>query len=304
MISFRYHVVTIVAVLIALAVGILLGGTFVDVGQALQLKKQVDSLGTSRSNLRSLVSELRTENVTLTDFANAWFPSIVRDRLAGVPVVLVTVQGVDLQTVSAARQALQDAGVTELETIQIFGTMGSTDPADRAALAEAIGLSSATPTADVDTLAASALADRLLQAPPSGAPDVLLALQTAKFLRIVGQPSASSIGVPGQTVLVIDGGKGTPAVQPSLFLIPLLNALVDRDSPAAVVAGEPAQTDYAFVPLIRSSDLDRRLVTVDDLDTVFGQLSAVIGLQDLVATPGKGADYGVDRGASAPFPSP
>ena len=303
MISFRYHVVTIVAVLIALAVGILLGGTFIDTGLANGLTNQVHSLVADRNNLRTSIAELTNENQDLSAFANQWMPEILSGRLTGVPVVIVTIQGVDLQAVASARQSLVQAGVTDLETVELTSRMSSEDPADRQALAEAIGLTGDSPPPDLDARVAGALADRLLQAPPTGATDLLLQLEPT-FLTIVGQPTVASIGLPGQAVVVIAGGNPPPAVSPAKVLLPLITALVDRTPPAPVVAGEPTDTGYPFVSLIRASDIDRRLVTVDDADQVLGQLSVAIGLRDLVAKPGKGTDYGIDPGASAPFPPP
>jgi Copper transport outer membrane protein, MctB len=302
MISFRYHVVTIVAVLIALAVGILLGGTFIDTGLANGLTNQVHSLVADRNNLRNSIAQLTDENRDLAAFANQWMPEILSGRLIGVPVVIVTIQGVDLQAVASARQSLVQAGVTELETVELTSRMSSEDPADRQALSEAIGLPGPPPP-DLDARVASALADRLLQAPPTGATDLLLQLQPT-FLTIIGQPTVASIGLPGQAVVVIAGGNPPPSVSPGKVLLPLITALVERTPPAPVVAGEPTDTGYPFVGLIRASDIDRQLVTVDDVDQVLGQLSAAIGLRDLIARPGKGADYGIDPGASAPFPPP
>jgi hypothetical protein len=302
-ISFRYHVVTIVAVLIALAVGILLGGTFIDTGLANRLQRQVTSVVADRNNLRNGIAQVTQQNRQLSAFANQWMPEILSGQLTGVPVVIVTIQGVDLQAVASARQSLVQAGVTELETVELSGRLSSTNPADRSALAEAIGLSGDAPPADLDAQVASALADRLLEAPPTGAADLLLQLQPS-FLTIVGQPSVSSVGLPGQAVVVVAGGQAPPSVSPGQFLLPLITSLVERTPPAPVVAGEPAETEYPFVSLIRASDIDRRLVTVDDVDAVFGQLSVAVGLRDVVQAPGKGADYGTDPGASAPFPSP
>jgi hypothetical protein len=302
-ISFRYHVVTIVAVLIALAVGILLGGTFIDTGLANRLTTQVTNLVADRNNLRGTIAQLTTENQDLSAFANQWMPEILSGQLTGVPVVIVTIQGVDLQAVSSARQALVQAGVTELETVELSSRLSSTDPADRQALSEAIGVAGDTPPPDLEARVASALADRLLRAPPTGSADLLLQLQPT-FLTIVGQPTVASIGLPGQAVVVIAGGNPPPSVSPARVLLPLISALADQTPPAPVVAGEPTDTGYPFVSLIRASDIDRRVVTVDNVDQVLGQLSVAVGLRDLIAKPGKGADYGTDPGASAPFPPP
>ena len=48
MISFRYHVVTIVAIFVALAVGILMGTTLLDQGLVSDLQRRTSSLSSQR----------------------------------------------------------------------------------------------------------------------------------------------------------------------------------------------------------------------------------------------------------------
>ena len=303
MISFRYHVVTIVAVLVALAAGVLLGGTLLDTALANKLTRQVAELKSELKLAQGQSGDVKKQLAESAQFQTIVLPSLLADRLTGVPNVLVTIKGVDLSALQAARQSLVQAGVSDLETIQLTPRMGSSDATDREALAQAIGLTGP-PPASLSTLAAQALADRLLVAPAPGAPDLLVELQTAGFVDIVGPLGVTGIGVPGQTVAVVAGGPAPPSVDPATFLLPLVSSLVARDPVTPVSAGEPTTTEYPFVSLIRTSDVNGKLVTVDDVDTVFGQLSFAIGLQDLVANPGHGANYGERPGASAPFPAP
>ena len=61
MISFRYHIVTIVAVFVALGAGILLGGTFFDTVLANQLQQQVRAQGAKLDRAESQVADLESQ---------------------------------------------------------------------------------------------------------------------------------------------------------------------------------------------------------------------------------------------------
>ena len=81
---------------------------------------------------------------------------------------------------------------------------------------------------------------------------------------------------------------------------------IARARPAELAAADQAGIRTAlFVPLLRDDgSVDGHLVTVDDADLTSGRVALVLGLRDLLATPGKGGDYGVKAGASALLPRP
>ncbi len=304
MISFRFYVVTIVAVFVALTVGILLGGALLSTGLTKDLENRLDALQSRVDERESQITELKTERDEVSNLVAAYLPNFLAGRLTGVPAALVTTAGVDLSAVQAASQSLEQAGVSDLMTIEVTAKMASTDPADQEALATALGVPAAFPPADLPTRAAQELAERLVQAPAVGSTDLLVTLQSERFIRIFGQATPASIGVPGQTVTVVAGGTKPPAVDPATFLLPMIRSLVDRIPVTPVVAAQPTDTSYPFVGLIRTSDMNRKLVTVDDVDSVFGQLAVAVGMQELIQDPGQGTNYGREPGASAPFPAP
>jgi len=305
-ISFRYHVVSIVAVFLALAIGILLGSTFLNAGLADRLDSQVKNLSASLDRERSAISDLQDQVQSATAYMQATLPSAVAGRLTGEPVVIVTDANVDLTALAAARHAVSAAGATVGGVVEIRPTLLSADPADQTALAQILGVTSASPPTDLIRRAAEALAQRLTQAPAAGAPDLLAALDSAGLLSVVDQTPAglAGIGVPGQTVVIVSGGTQPPAVDPTTFLVALAEALVATQPPTPVVAAQPQDAATAFVPAIRASSVDGQLVTVDDVNLTPGQFSVVVGLQDLIRDPGRGADYGLKPGATAPFATP
>ena len=110
MIDFRYHLVSIVAIFLALSLGLLLGSTelkpYVQRGLNGLSKTQhneIESLLGTRSQLQSQIS---SEN----QFALANAPSILHNVLADQQVVLVLAPGATGSVTSGITQALETAG--------------------------------------------------------------------------------------------------------------------------------------------------------------------------------------------------
>ena len=125
MIDFRYHLVSIVAVFLALALGLLLGSTVLRPYalkglQALSKhqKQQIDSLQQTNKQLQS---QLASNN----QFAQANAPQILHQLLAGQRVVLVVAPGAPSSVVSGDTQNLGLAGDRRTGQAQVLG-----DPAD------------------------------------------------------------------------------------------------------------------------------------------------------------------------------
>ena len=70
-----------------------------------------------------------------------------------------------------------------------------------------------------------------------------------------------------------------------------------------LVAGDnPSSTGGGLVALVRGSDADKSTVsTVDDADTVVGQVTAVLALAEVAG--GKSGAYGTGSGVQSVFPS-
>jgi hypothetical protein len=289
-ISFRAHVVTIVAVFLALAIGVLGGSAFVQPALQQQLETRTNELLDQNGQLRQQIDEVRLEIGQLEGFADAALPYLTSGRLTGTPVIIVTQAGVADEVLSQAQSALIGAGANILATISASDRLASDDPATQQQL-------------ELPALTAQVLAERLTTE-GSSAPedDVLGRLLSAGFLAPIGvglsETTLQEIGAPGQVVLVLSGGRGEdPALLPETFAIPLVRSLATRGAPVA--AGEPLLSDYPYVALVRDGD-DGTTLTVDDLDQTMGGAALVLGIEDLLTT-GRGGAYGVKDG-SAPLP--
>jgi hypothetical protein len=301
-ISLRYHVVTIVAIFLALAIGTLAGAAFVQPALQEELQNQTNRLQRDNDSLRAQVDELRTEIVGLSAFADAVAPMLTDGKLSGTPVVVVTQTGVEDGVLSEAKVALANAGANVLTTVSATEELVSEDPATQDQLATIVG----EPTAAADELpglAAQALARGLSPATAVVGGDVMDQLLSAGFLAPVdagpSQATLGEIGQPGQVVIVLSGGRGEgdPLLAPDAFAVPLVESLASLNVPVA--AGESVQNDYEYVSILRDNGTDGT-VTVDDLDHAMGGAALVLGLEDLIAT-GDGGAYGVKDGA-APLP--
>ena len=95
MISFRYHIVTIIAVFLALAIGLLGGAAFVQPALQEQLQDQTDRLRNDLEDRTQQIGDLRDQMAALNGFADSVMPYLTTGKLTGTPVVLVTQTGVE-----------------------------------------------------------------------------------------------------------------------------------------------------------------------------------------------------------------
>jgi hypothetical protein len=302
-ISFRYHVVTIVAVFLALAIGLLGGAAFVQPALQEELQNQTDRLRTDLEERTREIGDLRDQIGALNRFAESVTPYLTSGTLTGTPVVLVTQTGVEDEVLAQAQASLAGAGARILTTVSATDELVSDDPATQEQLALMLGAPTA-PADDLPGLTAEALAERISRPQVIG-DDLLDELLSAGFLAPVGAgPSAADldeIGADGQVVVVLSGGRGDrPTLAPEAFAVPLVDRLAGLDEPVA--AGESLLSDYPYVSIVRSNGTEGT-VTVDDLDQAMGGAALVLGLQELLAT-GTGGAYGVKDGAEPLPPAP
>jgi hypothetical protein len=312
LISFRYHIFTIVAIFLAVGLGLLFGTSVVQPALIADLRKQANQLSQDLSDTRAEVNDLK-DQVSALQRAGDILASLDPGTLAGVPVVLVTHDGVDARLLSQARQSLSEAGVKLVAELSVTDRMAMGDDPSRQVLAQLLGMASGTQTSTLQARAAEVLAQRLAvgqprRGVPGQAADILDGLLTANFLTTTpGSPAVSrgdlpGIGGKGQLVIVLSGGQGEPVIAPPDFFVPLVDGLVQRG--ATVAAGESVSTQYPFVPVLRTDGAvgdGARMVTVDDLDFSVGGAALVLGLERLLFL-GQGGNYGIKAGATAALP--
>lgn len=132
MLSFRYHALSLVAVFLALVIGLLLGVAVGDRGLVSSAERRV------RDSLRQDVRKAQQERDSARDEVKerlAWeddaYPALVGGRLAGMRVALIELGGSSDRMWDLTRDALQDSGA-RLSSVSVIR-----EPLDLGAIAKA-----------------------------------------------------------------------------------------------------------------------------------------------------------------------
>lgn len=326
MINLRYHVVSLIAVFLALGMGIVMGSTVID-------RVTVDALNNRLEDVRRSVNGIREENRALADqvrfgrdFADQSADLLVRDRLAGVPVVIVAVSGIDRKPVESLRSLILASGADLAGTVWVQARMRLGTEAEVRGLATALDL----PPVDPDTMRRLALARLLADSPAGDAGEgTVTRLVEAGFVSFEPAPAGSSSSStstisstttttvtpsspapdaggagpgPGARYVVVSGAGAE--VGDDILAVPLAQALAATSGRGvAAEAGEDTPGGRGvFVGLIRDDpDVATRLSTVDNLESSMGQVATVIAIEGLPES--RFGHFGVGPGSQSLLPA-
>ena len=135
MISFRFHLVSIVAVFLALAIGIIVGSTVIDRAIVEGLRNRVDEVSANLDERQAANDALSGEVDQLQTWVTDAGPFAVDGRLQGAFTVLITDAGVDEGPVDRTLELLDQAGARVRGVLTVDGSWTLGDDETRAALA-------------------------------------------------------------------------------------------------------------------------------------------------------------------------
>ena len=116
MIDFRYHLVSLIAVFLAVALGIVIGTTQLNGPVLTNLQDQVSALQTDKRLLEDETQSLQTQLDSQGGFAEEVGPALVAGTLTGRRVLLVvTDEGVEADVVDEVGTLLDAAGAAIIE---------------------------------------------------------------------------------------------------------------------------------------------------------------------------------------------
>jgi Copper transport outer membrane protein, MctB len=309
-INLRYHIVSIVAVFLALGIGIAMGTAFIDGVIVDRLEQRVQNLDDERQadegNIADLQQQLDDTEAAQVAFEEEALPSLSAGRLDGVPVTVLADRGIDPDAVDALRDMLTDSEARFAGVLWLGQELDYGDDEQRALLADAIGLV----TDDHDRVRAAVRSGlrRAFVLSPSGASptiDMVIRLTDAGIIDVdytgVAALDRSLASQPGQRYIVASGEDGS--LVDSEFLVDLV-ADLGRTSPNPVVGVEVPAPDHAdwptFVDRYRGPDPD--FSTVDDLPRFEGMLATLISA-DRLGQMAPGA-FGFAPSATSVLPPP
>ncbi|MBB6119796.1 copper transporter [Nocardiopsis algeriensis] len=326
MIDFRYHLVSIIAVFLALTVGIVLGTTMLQ-------DPLLDTLRSETAELRGQTEDLRVErdtadrvNAGADQMAEALSADMLEGRLAGLEVVLVLSPGADAETADSLTSRVEQAGGSVAGRVEIAEELLDDDNTDFA------GETARQVLADPDSLAGldpyekvGAAVGRALAAPEEdtggagidevdtdeaeeaeGEPDgfdaeaALAAFADGGLLTVDGSPAASA----DAAVVLAPAAGYSPSGDDRKAANTALAALVSSlhgELGGLVLAGDvPSARGDGLLALARAGEPG--FATADLSGRPMGDVVAVLALAEDM--DGAGGAYGIGDGVGGFLPDP
>lgn len=311
MIDFRYHLVSIVSIFLALAVGILLGAGPLQEDLGKTLSNQVSTLRKEKDVLRTQLAEAEARVKASDKFVSSVAPALTESRLGGRSAVVVTLPGTDAALATAVTKALTSSGATVSGTVEVEDAW--TDPSKRSfrdqlltSLGPLVGLEDGSGSLEsrMGALLARALVvDRVSDAdqPSPTATQALTGLKEAGLVSFEGDgPAPATLAV---VVAPTPNDKLTADQRKAnLTAWVALAASLDSASNGTVVTGdETSTTEGGLVRALRADDLvATKVSTVDDIAAAMGRIALVYALRQQMT--GEAGQYGTGESATALLP--
>jgi len=280
--SFRYHAITLIAVFLALGIGVLLGVSIGEGGFVSDASKDLErSLRGDLRDARKRNSELRAELGIRNDFEAEAYPGLVADLLPGFRIGIVAIGGLPAGYAAAVRDAIEPAGA-ELASVSVISA-----PPPLEQLSEALRRTSLS-RIDREQGDLDRFGRRLGRALANG----------GGFVERVRSELMSSSrgeyrGLDGVVwVRDRDALDGEEREAQDRLEAAILDGL--RSTETEVAGVEMRDTDPSQVPFMREQGLS----TVDDLDLVAGRAALVYALL------GANGHFGVKQSAGQLIPPP
>ena len=265
MISYRHHVVSLVAVFLALAAGVALGG-----GPLSDLARDP-----ATTSAKATVQRQEAQRVASfgDDFATAGAATLYDGRLEDQSVAILTLPGADEDVVSGLAGQVEGAGGTVSGTYDAQPVLVD---ADEKSLVDTMGSQLMTTLGDDAVSTDASTYPRLGQliglalAAPDGSPkDATSIRQSLAGADLLSSPADAR---PASLVLVVLGDDVDDAI-----LSGLLSGLAAKAT-GVVVAGDAASGVDGDLHALREEPVAADVTTIDGVDVVVGQVTTVLAL--------------------------
>jgi hypothetical protein len=309
MIDFRYHLVSIVAVFLALGLGIILGATALQPSTLSALEQTSQQ---EHQQIESALAANRQQQLQIErndQFAQSAADLLIGQLLAGERVVVVEAPGASGQVVSGVTQALTAAGATISGQVQLQNKFFDVSPATQEQLGQLAqqftpaGVTlQGSPLAQASQVIAGAILTKDGPGQPvagqrdSAAAALLSGFGAGSFLTDSGHPDARA------TLAVVVIPENPPATSaPSQALVTFAQQL-DQAGQGTVVAGSVAGSGRGSAIDVMRSGQAGHMSSVDDADHTVGQIVVIQALYERLR--GGSGSYGSLPSAPIAGPTP
>jgi hypothetical protein len=309
MIDFRFFLISIVAVFLALGIGIVMGSAVLG-GPILEgLENRAEVVLERNDALRDTIADLEQDQERLQEFEDTVEPGLVDGELAGQEIVILQAEGTDGELVDSIENLVEESDGRVATRIVLHNKFALASGSDVQELADVLNLPRSG-AADLRAAAGTQMGTRMgasameRTTDPKGgfarvdALDMLEALEDAGFIsveRVEDQP----IIPPEALFIVAAGAAGDPPYDVGELVVPLAGRLDVRGTQAVVT--EPSDGTWGVVAAVRDDPaVSDQVSTIDHGETVAGRVAIALSL------PGERlvGHWGTDDGAEAIVPAP
>lgn len=311
MIDFRYHLVSIVAVFLALTVGLVLGTTMLQDPLLDTLKSETALLRGQSEDLRLERDEADRLTAGADQFVEAAADEVLADRLRGIDVVVVAAPDTDEEIVHALERRAEGAGAKitgELWLQESFLDEAGSTFVDELALQvssdpqELDGGPYAKAGAELGRALAAAVEDEDTGGADSedggerGAGAVLAAFEEGGLITVQGSPARSADAM----LVVAPAGAAETDEDAVTVLRELIESLSRQVGPTVLAGDVEAGREGGLLARVLADEVP--VSTVDVAGRAAGDVATVLVLAE--ALDGARGAYGVGEGTSGFVPRP
>jgi hypothetical protein len=306
-INFRYHVVSLTAVFLALAIGLVVGTAALNNPLSDALSNQVNSLAKQNQGYRQQITQLETEAGKQEQFTREAAPILLAGKLTGRNVLVLSMPQTG-DSVSRVLDMLKLAGARVTGQVEIEDSFTDPDRNDNlldvANGALQAGINNPPLNSDGVETSSFLLATVLLAHDPATAPSaeaaktVLTAYKEGSFIVPTGDL------VPAEAVVLVTGApyidRNSDAKNARLVTIA---EQFGKQAPIVVASSGAAGAGNVISAIRGDPALAKYVATVDNVTTPDGQVCVPLALAEFL-TAKKPGHYGVGGGAASMLPKP
>lgn len=280
MLDIRYHVISLVAVFLALGIGILLGTTLVERGLIAEQKAQIESLRTTFGEIKEKNSSLNNDLGTCRTYEDQSLDYMCAGRLSGRPFAVVADKAPDEQALGAIDQAITMAGGSLPLVVSMAPAEIYEDPQVVENLASLFQL-----PAEPEALEDRVLAEVVEQLKHASNAGILATLQELGVVQVRG-----TLQLPVSAMVLVGSIESANALEKTDLA--LLRAAVGAELQIVGVGG--AKTPESVI----AAYMKEGVSTVYHVESVPGQVAMVMVLE------GRSGNYGSGKASQRLLPEP
>lgn len=284
----KYHIVSLVAVFLALGIGVLIGSTMISGNAVIQrqeeivdsLKKDFQTLSAENKSLKDNVEKQKNSISKYVSFQEKVLPIIIENKIPGKRMSIVKTNQ-DFDTSDIKKDIIQSGGVVVSETTIDADFMA--DFSTNMALLKTMSMNGFTDVAaDNEYYMVNMIASYIL-----GGNNELYALALEKAGSVDFNGSYDAMP---DLVILVGGAKNEKSDFHASIDVNLIKSFKNKN--VRVVGCENSNTAVSYM----NTYIDERISTVDNIDMPAGRISLILLLA------GDKGNYGDKETATLPYP--